>query len=80
MAISDYKIRPADVSAVNVESANDVLSGTAQQNKQVFDKYSDMIVDKFNAFIDFFATQDTNEIDKDVIDDFKSHGWVEPTN
>lgn len=79
MAISDYKIKPADVSAVHVESANDVLSGTPTQNKQVFDKYSDMIVDKFNDFVNFMATQDTNEIDSDVIDEFKAHGWVEPT-
>lgn len=79
MAISDYKITESDINASHVQSAEDTLKGTAQQNKAVFDRYSDMIVEKFNGFVDYVSDQSPDEIDEEVKQQFKNAGWVDPS-
>ena len=64
---TDYKISSADVNAVHVEAQPTVLKGTATQNKQVFDKYSDMIVTHFNNLCDFIDTDTSAVVDNEVL-------------
>lgn len=52
MAISDNKITNAEIAEVHVQAAPDTLTGSAQQNKAVFDAYSDLIKEKHNSLID----------------------------
>lgn len=77
MAIEDYKILPADIQAVHVEAQPTVLTGSAQDNKKVFDKYSDMIVEHFNDLIDELADNTSELIDQDVLTLYAALGWVE---
>lgn len=80
MAITDCKILSSDVNPVHVQGiAEDVLTGTVAQNKKVFDNYCDMIVTKFNAFVDVVAQDTTSEIDSEVIAQFVAAGWTQPT-
>ena len=74
---TDYKISSADVAGVNVESQPTILRGSATQNKQVFDKYSDLIVDHFNDLCDFIETDTSAAIDHDVLVLYASLGWVQ---
>ena len=58
-----YKITETEVEAVEVSSTvGDTLTGTVAQNKQIFDDYPDLIVDKFNDLCDHvdddFISQD----------------------
>ncbi len=53
MAITDYKITPGDVDDYKVESAPDTLTGTATENKQVFDQLVKFLIGKYNNLIDF---------------------------
>lgn len=70
MAITDYKITNSEVAKVNIESQPDTLTGTATENKQVFDSYPDLIKDRLNTVIDYldgdYAT-DGFAIDDSVI-------------
>ena len=77
MAIAtDYKISDADVSAVHVEAQPTILRGNATQNKQVFDKYSDMITEHFNDLCDFINTDTSAVVDAEVLALYASLGWV----
>lgn len=76
MAATDYKITSADVQAVHVEAQPTILRGSATQNKQVFDKYSDMIVDHFNDLCDFVDANTDAVVDHDVLVLYASLGWV----
>lgn len=76
MAATDYKISSADVAAVHVEAQPTVLRGSAQDNKKVFDKYSDMITAHFNSLCDFIATDTSAEIDNDVLILYMALGWI----
>ena len=76
MAATDYKITSADVQAVHVEAQPTILRGSATQNKQVFDKYSDMIVEHFNNLCDFVGTDTDAVVDHDVLELYASLGWV----
>lgn len=80
MAVTDYKISSADIQAVHVEAQPTILQGSAQQNKQVFDKYSDMITDHFNDLCDFLANDTSAEIDRDVLVLYASLGWTPDNN
>lgn len=67
MAVAtDYKISDADVASVHVESQPTVLNGTATQNKQVFDKYSDLIKDRFNSLCDLVDEDTSAVVDNSV--------------
>ncbi len=53
MALNDRKITDAEIAAHGVQSQPNKLTGSAQQNKQAFDKLIDEVVQaKFNALID----------------------------
>ena len=80
MAITDYKITSADIAQVHVEKQPTVLQGSALQNKQVFDAYPDMIVEKFNGALDEIANDVSAEIDRDVLELYQSLGWTPPNN
>lgn len=55
--LSDYKITQEESSANGVVSAPDVLTGTAQENKAIFDKLTNQVViTKHNGLIDELAT------------------------
>lgn len=56
---SDIPIDQTDKDAVSVHTAvsGDRLTGTALQNKQVFDAYPDMIVTHFNDLCDYVGGQ-----------------------
>ena len=77
MAATDYKISSADISAVHVEAQPTILRGSATQNKQVFDAYSDMIVTHFNGLCDFVNNDTSATVDRVVLDQYHSLGWVE---
>ena len=74
---TDFKIDGADKAAVNVESQPTILRGSATQNKQVFDKYSDMIVSHFNDLCDFINADQSAVVDHDVLVLYASLGWVQ---
>lgn len=50
------KITPTDISTTYVQSAADKLTGSAQQNKAVFDKFPIRIKDRFNELIDALSS------------------------
>ena len=76
MAATDYKISSADVNGVHVEAQPTILSGSASDNKKVFDKYSDMIVEHFNDLCDFVDSDTSATVDNDVLVLYASLGWV----
>lgn len=73
---TDFKISSADIAGVHVEAQPTTLKGTATQNKQVFDKYSDMIVEHFNDLCDFVDTDTSAVVDNAVLILYASLGWV----
>lgn len=77
MAATDYKITAADVQVVHVEAQPTVLRGSATQNKQVFDRYSDMIVSHYNGLCDYVDQNISSTIDHDVLLLYASMGWVQ---
>lgn len=63
MALDAYKITDAERTANYVGSAPDKLSGTVAQNKNIFDKYADLIRTKFDNFVEYVGTHVTTEGD-----------------
>ena len=56
MSIRDYKITDAQFSEKGVIAAPDTLTGTAAENKSVFDRFArEIIKPQFNAIVDDFA-------------------------
>ena len=56
MSIRDYKITDAQFSEKGVIAAPDTLTGTAAENKGVFDRFArEIIAPQFNAIVDNFA-------------------------
>lgn len=56
MSIRDYKITDAQFSEKGVIAAPDTLTGTAAENKGVFDRFArEIIAPQFNAIVDEFA-------------------------
>lgn len=53
MSMDAYKITSGEVNNVHVEAQGTRLTGTVLQNKQVFDKYPDLIKNKFNNLCDY---------------------------
>ena len=53
MALTDYKITDGQISSKGVVSAPDKLTGTAQENKAIFDKLiREAVKDDLNGLID----------------------------
>ena len=79
MALTDYKITETDVNPVRVVGRTSTLQGTVEENQQVFDDYSDMIVDKFNNLVEYLGQTSEVVIDDEVIELYRSMGWTTPT-
>lgn len=73
--MATYTISSADVNSVHVEAQPTVLTGTPTQNKKVFDAYCDMIVNKFNTFVNHVETDISTEISAAVIALYTAHGY-----
>ena len=50
--IDDYKITSSEINQTHVQSAPDVLSSDAQDNKQIFDNLVEYFIGKYNDLID----------------------------
>lgn len=74
---SDYIISDADKNAVNVASQPTVLRGTAEQNKQAFDNYCDLIRTHFNDLCAYVDTDTSAEIAVSVKTQYAALGWVQ---
>ena len=70
MAYSNLKVTQGEVDANNVKSAPDRLSGTATQNKNIFDKLVELFVAKYNALCDELDTNTYTAIDPITINGF----------
>ena len=58
MALTDYKITNTDVSTKGVQSAPDQLTGTAAENKALFDRLiAEVVKEKLNDLIDELVTE-----------------------
>lgn len=56
MAITDLKIKNSDYTGKDVASAPDKLTGTAQENKGVFDRLiKDLLAGRYNSLVDALA-------------------------
>lgn len=56
MSLTDYKIKQSDIESKGVVAAPDVMSGTAQENKAVFDRLiREAVAVQFNALVDALA-------------------------
>ena len=55
MSIKDLTITDQNVQSVHVQSQPDRLTGTAQQNKAVFDALPQLIIQRFNLLLDALA-------------------------
>ena len=56
MGITDLKIKSSDYSGKDVASAPDKLTGTAQENKAVFDRLiKDLLAGRYNSLVDALA-------------------------
>ena len=55
MSIKDLTITDQNVQSVYVQSQPDRLTGTAQQNKAVFDALPQLIIQRFNLLLDALA-------------------------
>lgn len=76
MADSSYKIDQADISAVSVKGRSSTLQGTVAENQQVFDDLGEMIIEKYNAFVDHVETDTGTTIDEEVIEYYEDMGWT----
>ncbi len=59
MAIADIKIDQTDIDSVAVSTSvsGDRLSGTVLENKQVFDRFPQLIATRFNSLCDYINSQ-----------------------
>ena len=76
MAATDYKITTAQIQEVHIQAQPDILRGSAQQNKEKFDLYSDMIVGHFNDLCDFVAADVSAEVEASVKQLYRNLGWT----
>lgn len=67
MALSDNKILTSERNAAYVKSnIGNRLNGTVEQNKDAFDKFPQLIMDKYNDLIDLLVTLGLDSIDTDL--------------
>lgn len=74
--MANYSISQAEVNSVHVEAQPTVLAGTPTENKRVFDKYCDLIKDKFNALVEHVEEDIDTEISPVVLQLYRDLGWV----
>lgn len=73
MALSDYKISGSEINTNGVVSAPDILTGTTQENKAIFDKLPTLIINKFNALIDSISATGADEIGVQPFDEITAN-------
>lgn len=73
MALSDYKILGSEINTNGVVSAPDILTGTTQENKAIFDKLPTLIINKFNALIDSISATGAGEIGSQPFDEITAN-------
>lgn len=73
MALSDYKISGSEINTNGVVSAPDILTGTTQENKAIFDKLPTLITNKFNALIDSLSASGAAEIGSQPFDEITAN-------
>lgn len=67
MALSDNKILTSERNAVYVKSnVGRRLTGTVEQNKNAFDKFPQLIMDKYNNLVDLLVGLGLDSIDTDL--------------
>lgn len=74
---TDHKVTSSEIQANNVKSAPDMLVGTEQENKHIFDKLVELFISKYNSLIDELtvAAGNYNSIPPITIDGLTiSHG------
>lgn len=81
-AITDFLISGGEVSSVNVKSAPDILNFDTRVNKNYFDRYPDLIVEKLNGLVGYISDNFTDaNIDTETLDYFENYlGWRPPNN
>lgn len=73
---SDYTITPAEINANHVAAAETILTGTALQNKKVFDKLPELLASKINALATHVDTDFSSyEISPTVLRQYIQLGW-----
>lgn len=85
MALINTKILEMERNAVYVKSvSSERLSGTVQQNKDVFDKFPQLIMDKYNALVDLLISIGLDNLETDLDDRYTKtetdNAIVEATN
>lgn len=75
MGASDFIISDTAKNEVNVLSQPTVLRGTAEENKQVFDNYCDLIRTRFNALCSYVDMGTSTEIAQVVKELYYELGW-----
>lgn len=73
MALSDYKISGSEINTNGVVSAPDILTGTTQENKAIFDKLPTLITNKFNVLIDSLSESGAAEIGSQPFDEITAN-------
>ena len=69
MTLIDNKILESERNSVYVKSTEgDRLVGTVQENKNVFDKYPELIRSKFNELIDLLITCGVDDLAANIAD------------
>ena len=71
------KITDAEVANAQVEGRDRVLRGTVSQNQAVFDAFSKLIKDKFNAALDVIDGEYVVDIDDEAIEAYTDIGWTQ---
>lgn len=61
MSLTDCKISDAEIKNKNVKSAPDRLTGTASENKNIFDRVPELLAGKINEIISILISAGTSE-------------------
>lgn len=74
-SITDYKVSASDIAKVSVTNQPDTLTGTATQNKQVFDNYPAMVAEHLNNALDYLdeGYTDNFSIDRETLVYFQNN-------
>lgn len=75
-SLVSHKITDAEVANAQVEGRDRVLRGTVSQNQAVFDAFSKLIKDKFNAALDDIDSEYIVDIDDEAIEAYTGIGWT----
>ncbi len=65
--MNKFKISSIEVSQNNVKSAQDALRGTPRENKNVFDKLPELIVERHNQLVEYIPTNFYNKKETEAV-------------